>query len=126
MPRRAVVVVISDFRDDPARFGPALRRMGMRHDVNLVRVVPEGFDPLPDQGLLGFLDPETGSVIELDASDRALRHSLLVAEANHVAAVDEQGRKSRAVSVVHPTSTDAIATVRALIRRRVNAGGVPR
>lgn len=126
MPRRAVVVVISDFRDDPARFGPALRRMGMRHDVNLVRVVPEGFDPLPDHGLLGFLDPETGSVIELDASDRALRQSLLAAEANHVAAVDEQGRKSRAVSVTHPTSNDAIATVRTLIRRRVNAGGVPR
>lgn len=126
LPRRAVVVVISDFRDDPARFGPALRRMGVRHDVNLVRVVPEGFDPLPDHGLLGFVDPETGSVHELDASDPSLRHSLLVAEANHVVACDEQARKARAVTVVHPTSTDTIATVRTLIRRRAIAGGVPR
>lgn len=126
LPRRAVVVVISDFRDDPAKFGPALRRLGIRHDVNLVRVVPEGFDPLPDHGLIGFVDPETGSVFELDASDDALRRSLLAAEAEHVAACDEQARKSRAVSVVHPTASDAIATVRTLVRRRAIAGGVPR
>jgi len=126
LPRRAVVVVLSDFRDDPARFGPALRRLGVRHDVNLVRVVPEQFDPLPSRGLVDFLDPETGDVHELDTSDPSLRRSLLAAEAAHVAACDEQGRKARAVGATHPTSEDAIASVRTLVRKRFFAGGVPR
>lgn len=126
LPRRAVVVVVSDFRDDPSRFGPALRRLGVRHDLNLVRVVPEGFDPLPRGGLLQFVDPETGSVFELDASDRATRRDIASAETRHLAALEEQARKSRAVSVAHPTSVDPITSVRALVRRRGLAGGTPR
>jgi len=126
LPRRAVVVVLSDFRDDPAKFGPALRRLGIRHDVNLVRVVPEGFAPLPDQGLVEFFDAETGNVHMMDTSDPSLRRRLLQAEADHVGACEEQARKSRAVSVPHPTAQDAINSVRTLVRRRSLAGGVPR
>lgn len=126
LPRRAVVVVVSDFRDDPSKFGPALRRLGVRHDVNLVRVEPAGFDPLPDRGLLGMLDPETGEVVDLDASDPALRTSLRAALGSHRAACDEQARKARAVVGSHGTRDEPIASVRSLVRRRSMAGGFAR
>lgn len=126
LPRRAVVVVVSDFRDDPVRFGPALRRLGVRHDVSLVRVEPAGFDPLPDHGLVGFLDSETGKVVDLDASDWSVREALRKALDDHRAACDEQARKARAVVATHATSCEPIASVRALVRRRSMAGGSPR
>lgn len=126
LPRRAVVIVLSDFRDDPTRFGPALRRLGVRHDVSLVRVEPAGFDPLPDQGLVGFLDAETGKVVDLDASDTLLRKALGKAQEDHRSACDEQARKARAVVTVHATSAEPIHSVRALVRKRSMAGGSPR
>lgn len=126
LPRRAVVVVVSDFRDDPARFGPALRRLGVRHDVSLVRVEPVGFDPLPRQGLIGFVDPETGTTVDLDGSDPNLRDALHGAQEAHKAACGEQARKARAVVASHPTSVEPIESVRSLVRRRSMAGGTPR
>lgn len=126
LPRRAVVVVLSDFRDDPARFGPALRRLGVRHDVSLVRVEPSGLDPLPSCGLLGLVDPETGKVVDLDASDEDLRRALAKAGNDHRSACDDQARKARAVVAVHASSAEPIASVRTLVRRRSMAGGSPR
>jgi uncharacterized protein (DUF58 family) len=126
LPRRAVVVVVSDFRDDPARFGPALRRLGVRHDVSLVRVEPSGFEPLPTEGLLGFVDSETGGVVDLDTSDKALRAALGKAQDDHRLLCDEQARKARAVVATHATSAEPIVSVRALVRRRTQAGGSPR
>jgi len=126
LPRRAVVVVVSDFRDDPARYGAALRRLGVRHDVNLVQVDAAGFEPLPDQGLVEFLDPETGETLLLDTSDRATRDALHRAEAARRDGVAEQARKARAVTAAHDSGKDPIGSVRTLVRRRAMAGGTPR
>jgi uncharacterized protein (DUF58 family) len=126
LPRRAVVVVLSDFRDDPDLYGPALRRLGVRHDVNLVRVDASGFSPLPDQGLVEFLDPETGATVLLDTSDRSTRAALDRAESARLEAVAALARKARAVTASHDSGKDPVGSVRALVRRRAMAGGTPR
>jgi uncharacterized protein (DUF58 family) len=103
-----------------------LRRLGVRHDVNLVRVDAAGFQPLPDQGLVEFLDPETGASVLLDTSDRTTRQSLEKAETARLEAISELARKARAVTASHDSSKDPIASVRTLVRRRAMAGGTPR
>lgn len=116
--RRSVVFVVSDFHDDPARFAPALRRLGIRHDLNLVRLEPAGFDPLPDAGLVTFVDPETGDEFELDCSDPALRRDLARAQSKELDDLLKEARRARASTVVLRTGTDSFETVRSLVRAR--------
>lgn len=121
--RRSVVFVVSDFRDDPARYAPALRRLGVRHDLNLVRLEADGFDPLPDAGLVTFLDPETGREFELDTSDPVLRRSLKDALGRELDELLREGRRARAVVARLRTGADPFDTVRALVRSRALAHG---
>lgn len=124
--RRSVVFVVSDFRDDPVRFAPALRRLGVRHDLNLVRVEPAGFEPLPDAGLVTFLDPESGARFELDTSDPALRRELSKAMGAELEALLREAKRSRAVVTRLRTGADPLETVRKLVRARALAHGEAR
>jgi uncharacterized protein (DUF58 family) len=122
--RRSVVFVVSDFRDDPARFSPALRRLGIRHDLNLVRVEPAGFDPLPGTGLVTFLDPETGEEFELDASDATLRRELSKAQDKELDDLLREARRAQAFVARVRTGSDPLDVVQALVRSRaIHAGG---
>jgi uncharacterized protein (DUF58 family) len=124
--RRSVVFVVSDFRDDPARYAPALRRLGVRHDLNLVRLEPAGFDPLPGAGLVTFLDPESGAEFELDTSDPALRRELSKAVGVELDALLREAKRSRAVVTRLRTGADPLETVRTLVRSRALAHGEAR
>ena len=125
--RRSVVFVVSDFRDDPASYVQALRRLGIGHDLNLVRIEPAGFDPLPGSGLVTFLDAETGQEFELDVSDKSLRESLGKRETESVHQLEREAKKSRATILRLRTGTDPVEAVRKLIRARVLVhGGIAR
>jgi uncharacterized protein (DUF58 family) len=121
--RRSVVFVVSDFHDDPERYAPALRRLGIRHDLNLVRLEPAGFDPLPGAGLVAFVDPETGEELEMDVSDPVLRRELTLACGRELEELLRQARKARAVLARCPTGSDPLAIVRTLVRERARAHG---
>ena len=125
--RRSVVFVVSDFRDDPERYAPALRRLGIGHDVNLVRIEPAGFDPLPGTGLVTFVDAESGHEFELDVGDKALRTALGKHEAASVASLEREAKKSRATLLRVRTGTDPVDAVRQLVRARTLIhGGIAR
>lgn len=124
--RRSVVFVVSDFRDDPASFAPALRRLGVRHDLNLVRVEAAGFDPLPDAGLVTFLDPESGEEFELDTSDPTLRRELTQALGSELDGLLREARRARAVVTRLRTGADPLDTVRSLVLSRALAHGEAR
>jgi hypothetical protein len=121
--RRSVVFVVSDFRDDPAKFAPALRRLGVRHDLNLVRVEAAGFDPLPGSGLVTFLDPESGEEFELDASDPILRRELSKSLDAELDGLLREARRARAVVTRLRTGADPLETVRSLVRTRAIVHG---
>lgn len=125
--RRSVVFVVSDFREDPSTYAQALRRLGIGHDLNLVRIEPAGFDPLPGNGLVTFVDAETGLEFELDVSDKSLREALGRRETEIVNNLEREARKSRATLLRVRTGADPVDAVRKLVRKRalVHGGILP-
>jgi uncharacterized protein (DUF58 family) len=77
--RRAIVFMISDFQSpgDPARTAidlrRAMRQTNQRHDLIAVHIEDARERTLPDLGMLALEDSETGTVIELDTADPAVR-----------------------------------------------------
>lgn len=68
MPRRSLVVLVSDLVDEPESFGAALRRLRARdQDVVVLHVLDEDELRFPFVGTLRFRDPETGEVVTSDA-----------------------------------------------------------
>jgi uncharacterized protein (DUF58 family) len=71
LPHRAIVFIISDF------VAPELERplkiLSQRHDVVAVTIEDPRERTLPDIGLARFIDPETGTTVEIDTSDRLVR-----------------------------------------------------
>ena len=87
----AIVFVISDWvAPDPER---ALRRLRQRHDVVGVVLDDPGERDLPALGVARLIDPETGRLLEVDTSDRAVRASY--AEAQKVEHAERTSRFRR-------------------------------
>jgi uncharacterized protein (DUF58 family) len=70
--RRGMVVVVSDFLDEPTWERP-LRALAHRHDVIVVEVTDPRERSLPDVGLIALTDPETGRRRLVDTRGRATR-----------------------------------------------------
>ena len=69
--RRATVFLVSDFLT--AGYDRQLRATARHHDVIAVRVREAIDGVLPNVGLAGISDPETGDAIEVDTSSEAIR-----------------------------------------------------
>ncbi len=69
--RRAVIFLLSDFL--AAGYGPALARLGRRHDVIGVQVADPRERELPDVGLVTLWDPETGAWRIVNTGDARVR-----------------------------------------------------
>jgi uncharacterized protein (DUF58 family) len=97
--RRAQVVVVSDFLDGEA-WQRELRLLSLRHEVVGVHVTDPRELELPDVGILGVVDPETGRqryvatgsaslraryAAAASARDTAIRHGMHAAGAEYVA-----------------------------------------
>jgi uncharacterized protein (DUF58 family) len=72
--RRGLTAVISDFLA-PTTWTRSLRRLTARHDVLAVEVLDPREMELPDVGVLGLVDPETGEFREVQTSSGRLRRS---------------------------------------------------
>jgi len=69
--RRAIVVLVSDFEDDS--FEKELKITNKRHDLVSIHIQDELEIDLPDLGLIPLLDPETGDMVHVDTSSKAVR-----------------------------------------------------
>jgi uncharacterized protein (DUF58 family) len=70
--RRAVVFVVSDFRDG-GDYEAALRVIAARHDVIAIVIADPREEQLPDIGLIDVRDAETGATLLVDSGDPAVR-----------------------------------------------------
>ncbi len=70
--RRSVVFVLSDFQD--TGYEQALRVARRRHDLIPVLVTDPREREMPDVGLIELLDGETGELVLVDTSSRAVRN----------------------------------------------------
>jgi len=118
LPRRAVVFLVSDFKTDLVKFEPALRRLGARHDLNLIEIKPTGMAPLPAVGLVAVRDPESGREALVDTSDAAFRRAWQAREDARQSTLDRLAKRSLAVRVTHSTTSEPLETVRELLQKR--------
>jgi uncharacterized protein (DUF58 family) len=68
---RTIVFVISDFQ--AADYARSLRLLAQRHDVIAVSIEDPLERSLPDAGIVRFVDPESGQLIDVDTSARTVR-----------------------------------------------------
>jgi uncharacterized protein (DUF58 family) len=100
-----LVVVVSDFRDQEDWVAP-LRALGQRHSVLAVEIRDPRESTLPAAGRLSLVDPETGDLIEVDTSQRALRERFAALEAAGRAEVAKTFRRLEVTHVVLSTDGD--------------------
>lgn len=127
--RKTVSFLISDFfetrpqetgtQDQEPRFKRAMAIANKRHDLIAISLNDPKEVDLPDCGLLGLEDAETGQVVVVDSSDKEVR------EAYHqraVARIENRNRTFRSTAVDHiDISTDrpySYELVKFFLRRR--------
>ena len=122
--RRGLVIVISDFLDDPMWAAP-LGRLAARHAVLAVEVRDPREDALPAVGHVSFRDPETGAERLVNTSDARVRAAFAAAAADQRArlahAVRRAGAHHVALSTAGPWLRALGAALRGPVRRA--AGG---
>jgi uncharacterized protein (DUF58 family) len=100
-----LVVVVSDFRGALDWQRP-LRALGARHRVLAVEVRDPREEHLEPAGRLSLVDPETGALLEVDTSRRALRERFAAVAAEERAGVATALRRAAADHVVLSTQGD--------------------
>ena len=104
--RRGLAVVISDFLAPPDGWSRPVRKLAVRHDVLAVEVVDPRELELPDVGVLTLVDPETGSVHEVQTADPDLRARYAAAAAAQRGAVAAALRAAGAAHLRLRTDSD--------------------
>ena len=100
-----LVVIVSDFRGQEDWVRP-LRALGQRHSMLAVEIRDPREGSLPASGRLSLVDPETGDLIEVDTSQRALRERFAALEAAGRAEVAKTLRRLEVTHVVLSTEGD--------------------
>ncbi len=76
---KAIIFLVSDFLGE--QIERPLKLLAQRHDLVAVTVEDPSEKTLPDVGLARFVDPETGTMLDVDTSNPAVRHSFNTAVA---------------------------------------------
>jgi uncharacterized protein (DUF58 family) len=121
--RRGFAVVVSDFLGDASWERP-LRALAVRHDVLAVEVLDPVELALPSVGLLTLVDPETGKLLEVQTSKRALRERYEQAAEKQRAEIAAGIRRAGAGHLQLRTDRDwLLDIVRFVVARRRGASG---
>lgn len=114
--RRAVIFLVSDFQD--TGYDHALRALARHHDVIACPVSDPRESVLPNIGLVQLQDPESGELVLVDTSSRAVRDAF-AARAQTETADLHRNLKRWGIDILD-LSTDRpyIDDVRALFQRR--------
>lgn len=128
--RRSLVVVISDWLDDPEAWRHALATLSVRHEVLAVEVLDPRELDLPKMGILTLIDTETGRTREIDTNNRGLRERYAVAAAAQRSDIRLAIAGSGAHHLQLRTDTDWLLDlarhVASTKRRQANVGGAHR
>ena len=122
--RRAVVFVVSDWRtpgvlpDGREPWEDALRIARMRHDVIPVVVRDRRERELPPVGLAEFEDEETGELVTVDLSSRAVRERFAKLAAADEALLADTLRRLGSEAIRVETGGDFVEPLTEFFRRR--------
>jgi uncharacterized protein (DUF58 family) len=116
LPRRALVFLISDFLAPD--FSKQLAAASSRHDLVAMPVYDPGEETLPDVGRVAFEDAETGRMIELNTSSRAVREGFRDAAVRRRRELERLCAQRRVDVVPIGTDRDYITALRAFFEQR--------
>lgn len=133
--RRAIVVVVSDFRQPPTSGAPEasgaargatgapayerpLRHLAARHDVVAVRVVDPREEALPPVGLVTLRDSETGRPVLVDTSSRAAREAFARRAQDRETETVDALKRARVGAVTVRTGEDFVRPLATFFRWR--------
>jgi uncharacterized protein (DUF58 family) len=115
--QRSLIVVLSDFFEDPEAIGAGLARMHhRRHDVVLLQIMDHDELTLPFRYPQRLLGMEEEGKIDLDPS--ALREAYLQEVADHIQALRGQARRFRYDLEIVDTSDEIGPPLRRYLARR--------
>lgn len=114
--RRAVVFLVSDFRD--SGYEKPLRTFARRHDVIACTVTDPAEETIPDVGLIELIDPETHRTVLADTASRAVREAFADAAKRRAENLKTLFLRTGIDRLDLRTDTPVIDAVRALFRRR--------
>lgn len=109
--RRGLVVVVSDFLDDPKTWEPALRLLALRQQVIAIEVVDPRELALPNVGVLTVIDPETGRRRDVPTASRKVRARFAAAAAAQKDGVRTAIRRAGAAHLALRTDRDWVADI---------------
>jgi uncharacterized protein (DUF58 family) len=114
--RRAVIFLISDFRD--ADFERGLLVLSRRHDVVAIRVSDAFERALRGAGVVELLDPETGERVLCDLSDSRLARSYAGHRRDRDLRLEEIFRRTGVDMIDVETGGDYVAPLRSFFAAR--------
>jgi uncharacterized protein (DUF58 family) len=117
-PRRGLVVVLSDFLEDPERWRTALGTVALRHQVLCIEVVDPRELELPPVGLVQFTDPATGGTREVNTNDASTRARYAEAAGRQRAAIASAIRGAGADHLQLRTDGDWVLDLARYVSRR--------
>jgi uncharacterized protein (DUF58 family) len=115
--RRALVLVVSDFRG-PRDWRPQLLHLSARHDVLAVEIRDPREQALPPVGDLWLVDPETGRRLRVDTSNRRVRERFAAAAAREREELADGLRSAGVDHLVLSTAGDWLAPLVSFLRLR--------
>jgi len=117
-PRRGLVVVISDFLEDPDTWRTALGTVALRHAVLCIEVVDPRELELPPVGLVQFSDPANGATREVNTNDPKMRARYAEAAARQRAGIAHAIRSAGADHLQLRTDRDWILDLARYVSQR--------
>ena len=116
--RRGLVVVMSDFLDEPDQWRHQLAALGQRHQVMCIEVVDPRELELPDAGTLTVIDTETGRMRDVDTRSRKVRERYKAAASEQRRSIASAIRGAGAEHLVLRTDQDWVMTLARFVMGR--------
>lgn len=119
--RRSIIFVASDWLN-AGKWGPALSRLALRHEVIAAQITDPRESDLPPVGPLVLEDPETGRQMEVDTGRPELREAFGRAAAAHQRRLSQAITSTGAAHLVVSTGRDWLQDLLRFLERRRRRG----
>lgn len=116
LPRRSLVILLSDFIAPD--FSRQLGVAAVRHDVVAVQITDPAEESLPDVGWIRLLDPESGELMDVNTSSRAVRDQYHRNRASWQAALDATFKSAAIDRIDIRTNANYQPALHAFFKRR--------
>lgn len=114
--KKSIAFLVSDFRAE--NYHKQLKATGAKHDLIAVRVRDPREEAIPEMGVIALRDAETGELVHLDTSDKALMDEFETAVRRENEERDRLFRKSGVDQILIDTTASYVEPLVSFFRKR--------